>query len=315
MESHEIVARLQATPGLEDVDDWHVETISMGEVSPHKYRFRTGCRDYFVKETKDNESHALQMLATLELDICPTIAFPELLRHNILVAEYIPGGVLQEKKLEQSLVVDYCAMQNVFNDKHLYDSVEPFTRGEYRDSDDTGFYRSLIPRGCRDGYPKLLALRQYDLPVVTDYLRIADLVRAHERQIADEYSAMPFGWLHHDFREENIVGSPQKLVDWGSSYGHGPFLFDLAPFLISDESSMQTFVSHSDICQCASRADIERWVFIATCATFVGFWLWRIKDPNREGGNWNTQNQCRDFLEYEFEPFRALIDHKAAVWR
>ena len=315
MDFFEIRIRLETTPGLEDIDDWQVETISMGGVSPHKYRFRSQNHDYFVKETKDNESQALQMLESLELDICPKVVFPELLKENILVAEYIPGGVLQDKKLDQGLVINYCAMQNAFNDRQLFGSLEPFTQVDYSDRDDAGFYRALLPRGCREGYPKLVALRQYNLPIVDDYIRVADLVRAYEDQIAGEYSAMPFGWLHHDFREDNIVGSPQKLVDWGSSYGHGPFLFDLAPFLINDEMSLRTFVAQSDICHRASPTDIERWVFIATCATFVGFWLWRIKDPDEPGGNWTTRNECRDFLEYEFEPFRALIDHRAAVWQ
>lgn len=315
MDYLELITRLEMTPELEGIGDWKVRTISMGEVSRHKYRFRSRNQGYFVKETKDNESHTLQMLASLELDICPEVIVPDLLTENILVAEYIPGGALRKKKLERGLVVNYCAMQNALNDKRLFKSVEPFAQGEFHSCDDSGFYRDLIVRGCREGYPKLMTLQQYELPIVAEYMRVADLVREHQHHIADEYSEMPFGWLHHDFREDNIVGSPQKLVDWGSSYGHGPFLFDLAPFLINDDLTLQTFVTQSNICQQATMADVERWVFIATCARFVGFLLWRVKGFNQPGGNWKTQDECKDFLEYEFEPFRALRDHKAAVWR
>jgi hypothetical protein len=310
-----LLQRLERLPHLGDPRAWHAEPITLGGVSRHTYRLQTPSADLFVKTTRDNESRRLRLLAYLDLAVCPRILYPELLDENLLVAQYVPDGPLREKRLEPGPVVNYCAMQNELNQRHLFESVEPFTRCEFHKDDAGGCYHSLIARELEEGYPKLIALRVYGLPIIEEYVEMAERVGEHSDRIAHAYATMPFAWLHHDFREDNIVGSPQKLSDWGSSYGHGPFAFDLAPFLILDPGALVTFMAHSDICRQAERSQILWWVFIGTCADFMGFLLWRVGYPDEPGGNWDTPEECRRFLEYEAPPFRAMLIHDVAPWR
>ena len=315
MDLGELLQRLERLPHIGDPRAWHVEPITLGGVSQHTYRLRTPSVDLFVKTTRDNESRTLRLLSYLDLAVCPRILYPELLDENLLVAQYVPGGPLRERRLEPGLVANYCEMQNKLNQRHLFESVEPFTRCAFHAEDVGGFYRGLIARGLVEGYPKLIALRAYGLPIIEEYVEVAQRVGEHADRIADAYAMMPFAWLHHDFREDNIVGSPQKLVDWGSSYGHGPFTFDLAPFLIVDREGLATFIAGSQICRQAERSEILRWIFAGTCAAFMGFLLWRVKYPQEPGGNWQTPEECWRFLEYEAPPFRAMLTHDAAPWR
>jgi hypothetical protein len=123
---------------------------------------------------------------------------------------------------------------------------------------------------------------------------------------------MPFGWLHHDFRETHIVGDPPRLIDWGSSYGHGPFLFDLGPFLVNDVRGLECFIAHSDICGSASRAEIDRWLYTANCASFAGFTLWRLADPGY-ARRVQDKTSCQALLEYEYPVYEPIVDKVLGV--
>jgi len=302
---HTFRSCLEAHPRFEDLGRWQIVTIRSGMTSPHTYRFRLEEQDYFVKEVKANEARALRLLTHFGLGIAPQVVVPELLQDNILVAEYIEGMPIASKQLPADLIERYANMHNVLNDREALLGSEAFEGCTFTTEDD-GFYRRSIMRCLDQGYENLLSLRRHDLPVVEAFTEIADCIRADRDAVADAFSGMPFAWLHHDFREAQIIGDPPVLVDWGSSYGHGPFLFDLGPFLIGDGEGLQTFVARSEICRRASPVSIERWLFAATCAAFAGFTLWRLGEFGYVDGR-QSREACRALLEYEYPAFAPLL--------
>ena len=269
MDFAEFKRRLQSSPIFRDLERWTITDTDSGLTSPNSYRFQCDDLDYFVKEIKKNEGRILSLLTHFGLEIAPRIVLPELLEQDIAVYEYVRGTPLEGKTLPQTLIENYARMQNVLNQAHILRQADAF-RGCTFTSEDDGFYRNSITRCIDQGYENLLKLRAHNLPIVQAFIELADHVRTHRVPIVDGFAGMPFGWLHHDFREIQIIGDPPKLIDWGSSYGHGPFLFDLAPFLVNDERGLATFVAHSDICRSATRAEIERWLYAANCASLGG---------------------------------------------
>jgi hypothetical protein len=302
----ELTDLLQTKDEFGDLGDWTIAGITEGGTSAHTYRFTSGRADYFVKETQDNERNTLQLLAGLELDVCPRVAYPDLLGHNVLVMQHIPGDSLKTKRLEPGLVGKYAEMHNALNNWQRVEECCPDTPCTFSDTDG-GNYRDFILQGCRDGYQRLMNIRPLGLSILDDFTRLADRVVQRQETLAGEYSTMPFGWLHHDFREENIRGRPQRLVDWGSSYGHGPFLFDLAPFLLIDADALDVFTARSDICRKASGEQVEGWLRVGGLASFVAFLVWRLPDPEREDHAQTRDGEWAEYLEYEFEPYMPLL--------
>lgn len=113
---------------------------------------------------------------------------------------------------------------------------------------------------------------------------------------------MPFAWQHHDFREDNIVGRRHVLIDWGSSYGYGPFMFDWAPFLLNNRKSLDVYIKVSEICGKASRKRIEKWVYVSAAIRI----LERLRYQFGELSQINSES-VREFLEYEYETYRFLL--------
>ncbi len=298
-------SHLEAHPRFKDWDHWQIEALTSGMTSPHTYRFRLGEQDYFVKEIKPNEARILRLLTHLGLAIAPRVIEPALLPDSILVAEYIEGDPIASKRLPRDLIERYADMQNALNDRDVLLGTQAFEGCSFTTEDD-GFYRHSILRCMDQGYANLLSLRRHDLPVVEAFIEIADHIRAERDATADAFSGMPFAWLHHDFREAQIIGEPPVLVDWGSSYGHGPFLFDLAPFLIGDPEGLKTFIARSEVCRAAAQASIERWLYAATCAAFAGFTLWRLGEFGYVDGR-QGRDACRALLEYEYPAFAPLL--------
>lgn len=306
MDFAEFKRRLQSHPVFRDLERWTIGDTDSGFTSPNSYRVQCGDRDYFVKEVKENERRILGFLTEFGLEIAPRIVLPELLDQDIAVYEYVRGAHLQGKRLPPALIENYARMQNVLNQEDLFLQSHAF-RGRTFSREDDGFYRGSITRCIDQGYEHLLQLRAHNLPVVEAFIELADHVRRYRAPIVDDFAAMPFGWLHHDFREPHIVGDPPRLIDWGSSYGHGPFLFDLAPFLANDEPGLVTLIAHSDICASAARAQIERWLYAALCAGLGGFMLWRVGNVEY-AGLMQDRASCRALLEYEYPAYRGILD-------
>jgi hypothetical protein len=305
MDREQLERRLRAHRVFAEIDRWTVTGMAGGITSPHTYRFQLGDQDYFVKEVKANEKRILRLLSTLGLEVAPKVVLKELLEEDILVAEHISGEPLKSKKLPPALIRNYAEMQNVLNRKDVLIKTDAFAECHFVEEDD-GFYRRSITRCLDQGYRNLLSLQRHDLPAVEAFIEIADHVRAHRGRITDTFSDMPFAWLHHDFREAHIVGDPPKLLDWGSSYGHGPFLFDLAPFLFTDREGLRVFVAHSDICRNADPATIERWLYAATCAGLGAFLMWHLGEFGYVDGR-QGREPCRALLAYELPAYEGLL--------
>ena len=303
MDLPQIKNLLIASRRFDDLDRYEISPVTGGHVSPHVYRLRRGDRDYFVKEVQPNERNTMQLLHRLGLAICQEIVCPELLEQLVLVTPFVAGGPARCKSLDSELVAAYAAMQNALNTRGLFDSANVPPRCKFTAADEGGFARGLIARGCTQGLEKLRAVQ---LPMAQRYLALADRIAADQERIADAHGSMPFGWLHHDFREANILGTPQRLVDWGSSWGHGPFLFDLAPFLVLDDAAMRAFVAHSDICRTATQAELGRWLTAELCAVFCGFLLWHLPSPEAAAPMDGEGVRLSAMLAYEFAPFERL---------
>jgi hypothetical protein len=261
-------------------------------------------KDFFVKEVTSNEKNTLQLLNRAGLKIAPAVHSRRLLEKGYLVTDFIPGDRLQSKHLQPSLIRDYAQMQNALNDRSLFEPNLTPSGCKYNDRDD-GFYRQALIHNFREGRQYLNELSSaYGLPIVDQLQRVADSLDASLDAIVNEYAGMPFAWLHNDFREDNILGDPQRLMDWGSSYGHGPFLIDLAAFLVDDPGSLMLFTQESDIGKSTDLLRMKRWLMAALGARFVEFICYRIA---LKGGNVDTRETCKAFLEYEYPVFRNLL--------
>lgn len=302
MEIEEIKQELSKIKEFSNIDDWKFKAISMGETE-HTYEVSNKSKKYFVKEIKSNEARILWILSSLNLKHLPGAAYPSLLEKLILVRDFIPGKPIKSKKLEPGLIKDFAVIQNRLNDKGLFKKYDKFGDRHFNTRDD-GFFR----RGISDYFSfcprRLAALKKYDLQVVDDFKMIYQHLKKEKKQILDEFSGMPFARQHHDFREDNIVGRPQKLIDWGSSYGHGPFMFDLAPFLIGNKKSLETYIKYSDICKQHTREEIDRFVYVGAAVRFIEFIRWRTTP----GDNFKSMEECRKFLEHEYKTYRLLLE-------
>ncbi|MHC4480370.1 MAG: RNA polymerase sigma factor, partial [Planctomycetota bacterium] len=303
----QIASVLRTKPEFADVHRWTGEDLTPGKDESRAFKISYRGRAIVVKRTTWNERNTLKLLTSLGLRIAPSILYPDLLDQGISVEEFVPGGQIKAKKLDGSLIEDYAEMQNVLNDRELFEKHKPDDpRCQFSDSGEGGIYAEQILGACEEGYADLVKLRHWGLPILDQYIELADRMRSQRHQLAREYSTMPYAWLQHNFYEHNIVGSPQRLVDWCHSYGHGPFLCDLAPFLIMDQEGLAVFRAHSAICKAADAASLERWLVAATRASFAGMLLWRLRRPEDGGGNWSTPEECGEFLQYEWQPFARL---------
>lgn len=296
--------RLQSSSTFDNLEHWNITSNDTGLVSPNSYRFQRGDRDYSVKEIEENERRILLFLAYSELTIGPKIVCPELLEQDIAVYEYVHGTPLKTKTRPQELIKDYARLQNTLNHQDTFEQADAFSGCTFV-SEDGGFYRNIITRCIEQGPDNLVKLRVHNLPIVEASIDISDHIQKYRTSIIDDFASMPFGWLHNDFREDHIIGDPPTLIDWGSSYGYGPFLFDLAPFLVNDVRGLATFVARSDICQSATQAQVDRWLYAANCASFAVFMLGRLEDFGYASLE-QIRESCQALLVYEYSAYRNI---------
>ncbi|MAG45609.1 MAG: hypothetical protein CMH63_02435 [Nanoarchaeota archaeon] len=301
MNQKELKKILESKEIFKDINKWKLKLVPHGGVSPHTYFISKDIKKYFVKEIKENEKVILLALTKLKLGLIPKVVYSDLLQKGVLVQEYISGNHLKNKKsIEVQLIKKFAKFQNSFNDKNVKKKLNKFSKCESTDKDD-GFFKGEI--SFNFNYDKdLLNLKKYKLQIVNDYISILDYLRKDKKRIIDEFSTMPFARQHHDFKEDNIVGKPQRLVDWGSSYGHGPFLFDLAPFLVDNKKAFTEFVKNSNICKKYNKEQIERWLYVSLSARFLELLRYRLEI----GVNFRNKAECEMFLEYEYKTYKSL---------
>lgn len=297
---------LQTQPEFSNLESWKFETINMGEMT-HKYKLKKGNRVYFVKEVKKHEAQVIHFLYHLELSRIPSTRFPELLKHKVQVRAFIPGEILQCRKLDLGLIREFALFQNRMNDKVFFDKYNLLGLDNYELKDDGFFSKGLTSDfACAQIKVKQLS-SMYNLKIIDKFWEILKHLKKDEQAIIDDFSSMPFARQHHDFREDNIVGKPQKLIDWGSSYGYGPFLFDLTQFLINDPIGFETYVKASDICKKASMIQVERWIYVTLAAKFLEILRWHLH-PTEARAILHTEKKCKDFLIYEYQTYKRLLE-------
>jgi len=277
---------LQTERTFRPIEDWRITSISVGSVSPNVYRLRNGPEDYYVKEINEGERKSLLVLAAIRSKLTPPIIFPDLISRRILVSPYLGPCLRQKAKLELQLFREYARMQNMLNDPGVRENLRR-THGYKWSDKDNGWFSRGYAKGISGCLPWIIRFKQrYKLHELDMWVKAFSFMAGNARLIAREYSGMPFARLHGDFREDNVVGKPQRLADWCSSYersinGHGPFMSDVGLYLARDERVKRAFIRASNICRKADARTIDRWIWLASCIPLWGKANMLIPDNGR----------------------------------
>jgi len=300
---------LQSIKEFSNLKEWHIKHLGIGEMT-HTYFLTRGSKEYFIKEVKPHEAQVNYFLCKLIFKHLPHAVYPELLDKKVLVLRQISGGMMPEKSriLDYGLLEDFIAFQNKMNDRHFFDRYNKFGINNFEmRSDKTrgGFFVERGPRNLKIGRLNLLkAKKKYKLAIIDKYIEIANHLKPIQPEISKEFGQMPFARQHHDFREDNILGKNHMLIDWGSSYGYGPFMYDLSLFLVSDKNALNILMKKSEIANRYSREQVERWIYVALADRFNDFCKWHIAPgtPNER-----TKARLQKALEYNYQTYKNLL--------
>lgn len=262
MKLGELKALLRGEPEFARLGEWRITRMKNGGTSPNRLRLRRGRRDYFVKEISPQERKILPVLAAIKSPLAPPVVCPNLLARDILVSPYLGRCVPPGGWLEPRLFREYARMQNTLNTPAVQQRLK---RSHGFGWEDDGYYRKNVGvEVVKPMRPVRRAKRKFGWPVYDLWLEALASLKGMEQRIQRAYTGMPFARLHYDFREDNVVGHPQRLTDWGSSYGHGMFMYDVAVHIGGHAEARDAFVVTSDICRRASRRDVDRWLWLAS---------------------------------------------------
>ena len=244
-------------------------------------------------------------LAQLRLEHLPPSLYPDLLKKKILVRPFIPGKMLKSKRIDLRLLKDFAMMRNALASRNFFDKNNIFGLKNYA-LKDSGFYRKELINNFKFAPKKFRELERFGLWIVNDFLEIFEHIKKSQKEIVEDYSKMPFEKQHQDFREDNILVTPkgQMLIDWGSSYGYGPFMNDVAPFLVNNEKAFKAYTRTDNICKNSTGEEIKRWLYLGLAVRFLELLRWRL-EPNEKRAD--TKKHCKNFLEYEYETFKWLL--------
>ncbi len=285
---------LQTKREFADWDSWTVSPMADSRASPHCYRLQRGGRNYFVNEVEGLESNIHKLLIPLSLRHVPKVIYPDLLDEMILVAEYVHGSPITTKELEPSLIGEYAAIQ---------DQTDPLEFGTDEEKGRDPYFANSVLHSCDQAQRILADLNERGLPAAKKHIELLEALIGSSQELAHEHNRMPWARVHHDFREKHILGrDPQMIVDWGSSYGTAPFMFDLAPFVLNRPDSLDVFVEHSDVCRRFPRAVVERWVYVAAFARYVEMLRYLYAMANSE-----EADHLQAYLDYQYPTYRSLL--------
>jgi hypothetical protein len=305
MEFSDITKELAKIPEFSNIKDWKIKRLGIGEMF-HTYIFSKGKKKYFIKETKEHEAQVNYFLAVLKLGHIPYSVYPELLKKNILVLNFIEGGMMPQtnRKIDLDLLKDFTIFQNKMTNKKFFDRYNILKLDNFSTKNDSWF-TGRLQRNLAAGKENLIKLkRKYGWKIIDNYIKIADFLKLDEDNISKEFADMPFARQHHDLREDNIIGKKHKLIDWGSSYGYGPFVYDVCLFLINNKKAFDTFVKNSDIAKKYSRKQLERWLYVALADRFDDFCKWHLKPGTP---NLISKNKLNRILNYNYKTYKYLL--------
>jgi len=288
-----------------DLNSWKFEHISLGEME-HTYKLSKGNKKYFLKELKPHEAQMEYFLVKLRLRDLPFSLYPKLLKQKILIRPFIVGRMLRSKNIDLDLLKDFALMRNKMNDKKYFDKYNILKLNNYSQKDN-GFYKKCMESNFSKASGILKKLDKYQLKEVENFKEILSHIRKNKKTIIKDYVEMPFAKQHQDFREDNIIiekGGRHKLIDWGSAYGYNPFMYEVAPFLVSHPKALQAYIKNSKNCKGVSKEQISRWVYVALAACFLDVIMSRLhSNENRT----NTKANCKKYLAYEYKTYKKLL--------
>ena len=306
-----IQEELMKIPEFSDFKSWKIKKLNVGEMH-HTYLFIRGKKKYFVKEVKPHEAQANYYLCALNLTHLPHAVYPELLKKKILVMNFVEGKMLKERKISLDLFRDFITFQNKLNIESFRLENNPLQINNYCEVDD-GFFKKSLDEEWNKGKENLLNLKKkYDLKVIDNFLEIVNFLSKDREKIIDEFSKIPFARQHHDFREDNILINKdgQFLIDWGSSYGYGPFIYDYSKFIVYDKKAFNLLMKNSDICKNTTKEKVERWLYLGLVKKMFNLLKWYLP----EGHHYvETKSKTKKRLEYEYKTYKYLIEKNFLV--
>jgi hypothetical protein len=301
----QIKEALKCIVEFKNLEKWHIKHLGIGEMM-HTYILSKGNKKYFVKEVKPHEAQVNYFLSIIKLKHIPFAVYPRLLDKNILVLNFIEGGMMPQKdrKIDIDLLKDFIKFQNKMNDKKFFDKYNIFKLNNFSTKNE-GWFTGRLQRNLAAGRENLVKLkRKYNLPIIDKYLEIADYLKLDQDNISVEFANMPFARQHHDLREDNIIGKKHKLIDWGSSYGYGPFMYDLCLFLVNNKKAFDIFIKNSDIAKKYSIQQVKRWLYVALADRFDDFCKWHLRPGTP---NLISKNKLKNVLNYNYKTYRYLL--------
>lgn len=292
MTRDEVLSILATDAVFANLQPSQIEWLAQGR-SSHSCRIQVGAREFFVKDVQPQERDVLRRLSQLNLRHVPPIRSSRLLEKMILVTDYIAGGTMQDLALDADLVREMAVIQN-------------HCSGSQQDSEKAREHcRSRAIWCFARAAENLQSLRSgTTCTEIVDYERVFSTIEARTSDVAQRFASMPLARLHHDFYPNNILaGPPQVVVDWGSSYGNGPFLYDLAPYLLLSAANLAAFAETSDLCGEVGGAQLQEWLICATSVRFASF-LKGVFD--RGPGQTASAGRWSRFLGFHWPMFAAL---------
>jgi hypothetical protein len=296
---------LRKTKEFRNFDKWKIKTLNIGEMT-HTYILQKGKKKYFSKEVKLHEAQVNYFLYKLKLRHLPYSLFPKLLKKGILIMPNIDGKMLRKKQLDINLLKDFIKFQNKMNNRAYFEKHNTTKLNNYSQSED-GFFAKNLYDNFKECKKNLLKLKKkYKLKIIQDFLELLNLISINKEGIIKDFVSMPFTRQHHDFREDNIIvnNGGQFLIDWGSSYGYGPFMYDYAEFLVDNQKALNIVINKSKICKNICLITIERWLYVSLIAKMLNMLRWYIQKGHH---NIETKKNVKKLLEHEYKTYKVLL--------
>lgn len=296
---------LRSVREFSNLESWNLKHLGIGEML-HTYTLSKGKKKYFVKEVKPHEAQVNYFLCILKLKHLSHAVYPELLEKNVLVLPFIKGGMMPQidRKIDLNLIRDFTKFQNRLNDKEFFEKHNKFNLKNFSKKND-GWLTGRLQRNLAAGRINLVKLKKkYGWKIIDKYIEIADFLKLEENKLSEEFANMPFARQHHDFREDNILGKEHNLLDWGSSYGYGPFLYDLCLFLVNNKKAFDIFIKNSSIAKKYSKKQLERWLYVALADRFDDFCKWHLKSGTP---NLISKTKLKNVLDYNYKTYKYLL--------
>jgi hypothetical protein len=311
MNREQVISVLRKNKLFNNINNWEITPIYQGKAAEFACNIKNSSYSYFVKDIKENEKNALYMILPLKSTHFVKTSFLDLLQDNVLVADFVDGGNYTSSRLSESLIIEYAAMQKALNDREYFKKHFRGQSSVYKMADD-GYFKKTADERIK------LSLRilEYFLKRGNSQMRSCYMLFKEIDKLADSiiynYYSMPFAWLHNDFRSQNMVGELPVLVDWGESYGYGPFLQDIAPYMLDNSSDIELYFSVLFGNPKFDSIQVDKWLVSVLIYRLAGEIIWHYFNTYR-----NSKNLYCIYavLENNYPAYRKIGEHLKLYYR